>query len=79
MKCKICGKRIKLKKENRYEIVSNLTGLKMLYESPKTYECFDCTHCGCQHIVNIRETMSSNDEYPYDEEEEENEDKNNCV
>ena len=55
MKCKVCGKRLLLKSDLRYEITKYPVGLNVLVENPTTYECFDCSHCGCQNIVNIRE------------------------
>ncbi len=55
MKCKICGKKLKMKKEYRYEIVQKPVGLVSLIEGTKVFEAFDCTECGCQNIVNVRE------------------------
>lgn len=58
MKCKICGKRMKLKAENRQEIKKNKSLGECLTKSGSSmqiYEAFDCPHCGCQNIVNIRE------------------------
>ena len=55
MKCKICGKRMKLDKEEKYEIYNVPQGLKCLTEKTVIYECFDCPKCGCQNIINIRE------------------------
>ena len=55
MKCKVCGKRFALAKENKYEIVKEPTGLGVLTEQTKIYEAFDCPRCGCQNIVNIKE------------------------
>ena len=57
MKCKICGKRFKLAKENRYEAIKMPTGIVdvMTGERATIYEAFDCPKCGCQNIVNIRE------------------------
>lgn len=55
MKCKVCGKRFKLLKENRYEVVKIPVGLNCLTEGSVTYEAFDCPRCGCQNIVNIKE------------------------
>ena len=56
MKCKVCGKRFSPNKENRYEIMRFPRGVEVLYERAKILECFDCPKCGCQNIVNIRET-----------------------
>lgn len=55
MKCKVCGKLIILKKEDRYEIKRERTIAEALssYE-PNILECFDCPSCGCQNVVNKR-------------------------
>lgn len=53
MKCKICGKRFKLQKENRYIAEESLGVFQQISNSPTTYECFDCPYCGCQNRVNI--------------------------
>jgi transcription elongation factor Elf1 len=58
LKCKICGKRMNLKAENRQEIKKNKSLGECLTNSGSSmqiYEAFDCPHCGCQNIVNIRE------------------------
>lgn len=55
MKCKICGRMFRLKSENRYEIVKVPVGLLSLTKDTEIFECFDCPHCGCQNIVNVRE------------------------
>ena len=54
-KCKVCGKRFKLKNEKRYIYEKVPVGLNRLTEGSTFYECFDCPKCGCQQIVNIRE------------------------
>ena len=61
MKCKVCGKRLSFKAENRYEIRQVPKGLRMLVENAVIYEAFDCTKCGCQNIVNVREEVVFND------------------
>lgn len=61
-KCKVCGVRLIMHKDLRYEIVKYPVGLNVLTESPKIYECFDCQHCGCQNIVNVREGNAPNPE-----------------
>lgn len=53
MKCKVCGKRFKLKKENKYEVSEPVVGLFTMGES-KITECFDCPKCGCQNVLNTR-------------------------
>ena len=62
MKCKVCGKRFKPIKENRYEVVKNPEGILALTQSSTTYEAFDCPRCGCQNIVGVRE-VEKNEEY----------------
>ena len=54
MKCMVCGRRLKLRKDNRYEIRKDLSPLAALVEQKKVYEAFDCQVCGCQNIVNER-------------------------
>lgn len=54
-RCKICGRYFRPKKNKKYEIVKEPTGLNVLVEEPTIYECFDCPRCGCQNIANIRE------------------------
>lgn len=55
MKCKICKKRFKLMKENRYLAAEKVAAFGTLTKLPKVFEAFDCPHCGCQNIVNTRE------------------------
>lgn len=57
MRCKVCGKKLNLKAENRYEIREVPKGLRMLVEDAKVYEAFDCPKCGCQNIVNVRKEI----------------------
>lgn len=54
MKCKICGERMRLKSENRYEVIEKPVGFDCLVKGITTYEAFDCPNCGCQNIVGIR-------------------------
>lgn len=57
MRCKVCGKRFKLRIENKYD-VRKTVGLSDVFSGKTTgtvYECFDCPICGCQNIVNVRE------------------------
>lgn len=60
MKCKICGKRFKLMKENRYLATEKIGALEGLTKASKIFEAFDCPHCGCQNIVIIREEGEEN-------------------
>ena len=55
MKCKICEKEFELKKEEKYLATEKVAAFGTLAKLPKTFEAFDCPHCGCQNIVNIRE------------------------
>ena len=55
IKCKICGTKLELKKENKY-VVSENKGLSEIVQKGNTYfECIDCSKCGCQNIINIRQ------------------------
>lgn len=63
MKCKICEKEFELKKEEKYLATEKVTAFGTLAKLPKTFEAFDCPHCGCQNIVNIREEEATD----YDE------------
>ena len=60
-KCKVCGKLLRLKASRRYEVTSYPAGLTCLTQKAQTLECFDCPHCGCQNIVNVRETGYAED------------------
>ena len=51
MKCKVCGKKMKFRPEDRY-VVKKIRSLVNV----DTYDAFDCKHCGCQMIVNERIT-----------------------
>lgn len=55
MKCRVCGKRFKALKEDKYIVVEKIGAFEGIARAPKVYECFDCKKCGCQNIVNIRE------------------------
>lgn len=59
-KCKVCGKRMKLRAADRYEVrvaeESSILALALYTNLSKTYEGFDCPHCGCQNLMQIRET-----------------------
>lgn len=55
MKCKVCGKRFKLLRENKYEVIKRPVGINIMTESPTIFEAFDCPVCGCQNIVNVKE------------------------
>lgn len=52
--CKVCKNKFKLIKKNKYIALEN-NGINGTITGKKKYECFDCPHCGCQNIVNVRE------------------------
>ena len=54
MKCKVCGRKFRLRKRKMYLAVEPRSLYERLTKPEKTYECFDCPHCGCQHFLNIR-------------------------
>lgn len=57
-RCKICGRFFWLKSENRYEVSDRqlVPALTSLIKKATVFEAFDCPWCGCQNIVNVRET-----------------------
>ena len=56
MKCRVCGKKLKLIASNKY-LVQVMPESKLdMFSKINTYEAFDCTKCGCQNIMGIRET-----------------------
>lgn len=55
-RCKVCGRFFRLKSENRYEVVDRPTALTALVKKDTVFEAFNCPWCGCQNIVNVRET-----------------------
>lgn len=54
MKCKVCGKELKLNKDKRY-MVRKTKIINIFSCETICYECVDCGECGCQNILNIRE------------------------
>ena len=51
MKCKTCGKRFRLLKENKY-FASDRCGIAdALTGGAIKYECFNCPSCGCQVVI----------------------------
>lgn len=53
--CKVCGKQFDLVKENKYIVREKDKGLNSAFNGTKKFECFDCPHCGCQNVLNVRE------------------------
>jgi ssDNA-binding Zn-finger/Zn-ribbon topoisomerase 1 len=56
MICKVCKSYYKAKKENRYEVVESKGALSAIAAPARVFEAFDCPKCGCQNIVNVRES-----------------------
>jgi len=54
-KCKKCGYKFHLIKDNLYIVKQRLSVTEALTKSPIVAEAFDCPMCGCQNIVGIRE------------------------
>lgn len=49
IKCKVCGKRIRLDKIFFYPVLKDACVTRNEY-----MECFDCPNCGRQNVVGIR-------------------------
>lgn len=54
-KCRACGFKFRLEKENRYLSKKSASLLGNISERPTIFETFDCPNCGCQNIVGIYE------------------------
>lgn len=54
-KCKACGFKFRLEKENRYLVRRGTSVVGALTEKPTIFEMFDCPKCGCQNVVGIYE------------------------
>lgn len=55
MKCTVCGKRFKPKKENKYIVAKKTIGIaEMIVGGGEKLECFDCPRCGCQIVAGTR-------------------------
>lgn len=54
-KCSTCGKRVKLRKENRYEVVIKAEAWQKSFGAKdRLYDAFDCPRCGCQMLMHER-------------------------
>lgn len=54
-KCRACGFKFRLEKENRYLAKKSVSLVESSSEKPTIFEVFDCPNCGCQNIVGIYE------------------------
>lgn len=54
-KCKACGFKFRLEKENRYLAKVSTSPSGILAAKPTIFEMFDCPNCGCQNAVGIYE------------------------
>lgn len=54
-KCKACGFKFRLEKENRYLVRRDSSVVEALTARPVIFEMFDCPQCGCQNAVGIYE------------------------
>jgi rubredoxin len=54
-KCRACGFKFRLEKENRYLSKKSTLLLGNISEKPTIFEMFDCPQCGCQNAVGIYE------------------------
>lgn len=52
MKCKVCGRFIRLKKENKY--IVKREGIAP-FTTTGYFDAFDCPKCGCQIVIGRRE------------------------
>ena len=55
--CDVCGRDFPLIAEERYTVRgAEKSGLAtaISFEEADRYDAFDCPHCGCQNIVNLR-------------------------
>lgn len=54
-KCNTCGKHVKLRKENRYEVVIKAEAWQKSFGAKdRLYDAFDCPRCGCQMLMHER-------------------------
>ena len=56
MICKVCKRRFTASKDNKYLVQKARSITDAIMTAPTTYEAFDCPKCGCQNIVNVRES-----------------------
>lgn len=54
MKCKVCGKKIKLNKDYTY-MVRVTEEVFSFFKSPRVFDAIDCPKCGTQNLLCVRE------------------------
>lgn len=54
MRCKICGKKIKLNKDYTY-MVRVTEEVFSFFKSPRVFDAIDCPKCGTQNLLCVRE------------------------
>lgn len=55
--CDVCGRDFPLIAEERYTVrgtEKSGIAIAISFEEANRYDAFDCPHCGCQNIVNLR-------------------------
>lgn len=52
-KCRACGFKFRIEKENRYLAKKPVSLIGSMTEEPTIGEMFDCPNCGCQNVVGI--------------------------
>lgn len=72
-KCKTCGKRFKLRKENKYLVQAEQGPFGKLAGPAAVYDAYDCPVCGSQNRANVRYPYYVPDVYVLDDEDEEQE------
>lgn len=74
--CKVCGREFPLMIEERYiardpqriGVLANLANTDKAIE----YDAFDCPHCGCQNVMQVRKPLWTPEKCDEEEETEEN-------
>ena len=55
IKCNVCGKKVWLRKENRYEVLIKASTLQKSFGAKdRLYDAFNCPRCGCQMLMHER-------------------------
>lgn len=81
--CKICGRDFPLMAEEHYiardpqrvGVLANLTDTDKAME----YDAFDCPHCGCQNVMQVRKSLWIPEKCDEEEESKESKDHNGCM